>query len=103
LQALCPCCNVGLQVHGLLLCRYVVDPTGSGLVQVLLADSEQVRIQAPRQISKPVVLVSSCFVGSTPQGGWLLWGWSDSVRQKLPVRAASCRHVLPHVVGFPHR
>ena len=28
---------------------------------------------------------------------------SDSVRQKCPVRATYFRHVLPHVVGFPHR
>ena len=27
---------------------------------------------------------------------------SDSVRQKLPVRATDFRHVLPLVVGFPH-
>ena len=102
-QALRQSLNVGLQVHGIRLGRDVIDPTGRGLVQVIPAGAEQVCIQAPIQIPKPVVLVSSCFVGYPPQGGWLLCLRSDSVRQKLPVRAAYFRHVLPRVVGFPHR
>ena len=32
-----------------------------------------------------------------------MWVRSNRVRQKLPVRAASFRHVLPRVVGLPHR
>jgi hypothetical protein len=103
LQARRQCLTVGLQILGRLLGRDVVDPTGSGLVQVVPAGAEQVRIQASRQIPKPVSLVSSCFVGSPPQGGWLLCLRSDRVRQKLPVRAAYFRHGLPRVVGLPHR
>ena len=102
-QALRQCLKVGLQVHGILLSRDVIDPTGSGLVQVILAGAEQVGIQALIQIPKPVLLVSSCFVGYPPQGGWLLCLRFDSVRQKFPVRATYFRHVLPRVVGFPHR
>jgi hypothetical protein len=101
-QALRQCLNVGLQVRGILFGRDVVDPTGSGLVQVIPAGAEQGRIQAPLQLPKPVLLVSSCFVGYPPQGGWLLGLRSDRVRQKFPVRATYFRHVLPPAVGFPH-
>src|SRR6266508_2210447 len=59
-------------------------------------------MHASVQIPKPVSLVSLCFVGYSPQGGWLLVLRSDSVRQQWPVRAAYFRHVLPRVVGFPH-
>src|SRR5918911_5115734 len=93
-QALRQCLNVGLQVHGIRLGRDVLDSTGSGLVQVIPAGAEQVRIQAPIQIPKPVLLVSSCFVGYPPEGGWLLCLRSDRVWQQWPVRAAYFRHVL---------
>jgi len=84
-QALRQCLNVGLQVRGILFGRDVLAPTGSGLVQVIPAGAEQGRIQAPLQLPKPVLLVSSCFVGYPPQGGWLLGLRSDRVRQKFPV------------------
>ena len=32
-----------------------------------------------------------------------MWVRADSVRHTFPVRAAYFRHVLPRVVGFPHR
>jgi len=41
--------------------------------------------------------------GDALPGGWLLMVRSYRVRPKCPVRATSCRHVLPRVVGFPHR
>ena len=82
--------------------RHVVYPTGRLLIQILPAGEQQLSIQASVQIPKPVSLVSVGFVGYPPQGGWLLLLRSDSVRQKLPVRAAYFRHVLPPVVGFPH-
>jgi len=103
LQTLRQCLTVGLQVHGLRLSRDVLTPTGSGLVQVLPAGAAPVGIQAPLQIPQPVWLVSACWVGSPPQGGWLLCLRSDGVRQQFPGRAADVRHVRPRVVGFPHR
>ena len=48
--------------------------------------------------------LSACALLAIPRrevGSW--WFRSDSVRQKCPVRAAYFRHVLPRVVGFPHR
>jgi hypothetical protein len=83
--------------------RDLIDPPGSGLVQGLPAGAEQVGIQAPIPLPKPGVLVRSGFVGDAPQGGWRMGGRSDRVRQQVPVRAPSCRHVLPRVGGFPHR
>jgi hypothetical protein len=43
------------------------------------------------------------FVDYPPQGGGLLGFWSDRVRQQWPGWAPSFRHVLPLVVGLPHR
>ena len=77
-------------------------PAGRLLLQVLPAVEQQLGIQASVQIPQSVSLVSFGFVGSPPQGGWLLSIRSDSVRLKLPVRAPYFRHVLPLVVGFPH-
>ena len=102
-QPLHQCLDVTLQVGCIGVCCHVVHPTGRLFIQVLPAVEQQLGIQASVQIPKPVSLVSFCFVGSPPQGGWLLVLRSDRVRQKLPVRATYFRHVLPPVVGFPHR
>jgi hypothetical protein len=68
---------------------------------VVLASA--VQSQAFRQTLSPVSPVSFGFVGYSPQGGWLLVLRSDGVRQQWPGRAPYFRHVLPRVVGFPHR
>ena len=99
--ALAPGLTVGLQGRGILLGRAVLDPTGRSLGQVSPAGAEPGRVRAPRPRPPPVVLVSACVGGSTPQGGGLLGGRSDRGRQTLPERAASCRHGRPRVVGFP--
>jgi len=70
-------------------------PTGHLLRQVLPAVEPQLSIPASVPLAKLVSRVSFCLVGYPPQGGWLLGLRSDRVRQKLPVPAASCRHVLP--------
>src|SRR5262245_52323997 len=80
----------------------MVHPTGRLLIEVLPAVEQQLGIYASVQIPKPVSLVSFSFVSYPPQGGWLPLVRSNSVRQKLPVRATYFRHVLPLVVGFPH-
>ena len=101
-QPLHPCRDGALQVGGLGACGHVVHPTGRLCVQGLPAGEPQRGIPASGQIPTPVSLVRFGFVGSPPQGGWLLVLRSDRVRQQLPVRAPSCRHVLPPVVGCPH-
>jgi hypothetical protein len=95
------CRNVAVQVRGIGVCCPLVSPTGCLLVQGLPAVEEQLSVHASGQIPTPVSLVSVGFVGSPPQGGGLLGGRSDRVRQQWPVRAPSFRHVLPRVVGFP--
>jgi hypothetical protein len=102
LQPLHQCLDVALQVGGIGVGCHMVHPTGRLFIQVLPAVEQQLGIQASIQIPKPVSLVSMCFVGYPPQGGWLLVLRSDRVRQKWPVRATYFRHVLPPVVGFPH-
>jgi hypothetical protein len=67
-----------LQVRGLRRGRDVIDPTGHGLVQGIPAGAEQVRIQAPIPLPQPVLLVRSCFVGSTPQGSCFRYTLSRS-------------------------
>lgn len=102
-QARCHCRTVGLQVRGLLCCRPVVTPPGSGLVQGIPAGAAQVRLQAARPSPQPGALVSACGVGAPPQGGWRLGVRADRVRQQWPGRAAACRPVLPPGVGLPPR
>jgi hypothetical protein len=72
-------------------------------MQVVPAVQEPCSIEAPIQITTAVLRVGSCFVGAALQAGWLLGRRSDSVRQQCPVRAGDFRHVLPRVVGCPHR
>jgi hypothetical protein len=83
--------------------RQAIDPTGGLRMQVPPAVESQVCIPAPVQIPNVGLLVACRCVGSALQGGWLLVVRSDRGRQKCPVRAASCRHVLPHGVGLPYR
>jgi hypothetical protein len=88
--------RIGVGGHG-------VPPTGGLLLQGLPAVEQPLGIQASLQIPQPVSRVSMGFVGYPPQAGWLLGLRSDRGRQTWPVRAPSCRHVLPPVVGFPPR
>jgi hypothetical protein len=102
-QARHPCGEVGLEMGLGDRCRPVVVATGGVLLQGVPAVEQQLGVQTPGQIPTAVGLVGLRFVGSAPQGGWLLVLRSNSVRQTGPVRAADFRHVLPLVGGCPHR
>jgi hypothetical protein len=67
------------------------------------AIEQKFRVQAPVEVPKPVSFVTFCLVSYSPQGGWLVFLRSDSVRHKLPLRAAYFRQVLPLGRGFPTR
>jgi hypothetical protein len=102
LQALRQCLKIGVQMLCIRLCRSLVSPAGCVLLQVVPAGQQPLGIQAPVPIPTSVSRVDACLVGYSPQGGWLMWFRSDYVRHQFPGRAPYSRHVLPHVVSFPH-
>jgi hypothetical protein len=103
LHPLPSCRDVAWPVGGRGVCRPRVAPPGRCLMQVVPAVPQSRGISASGPIAQPVSLVRLGCVGSAPQAGWLRVFRSHRVRPQWPVRAVSCRHVLPRVVGFPHR
>src|SRR6266536_2711342 len=101
LQALYQCLDIGLQGLCIPLPRHSIPPPGRFRIQVAPAVQEELDIQAPVKVPQSVLLVDFRLVGYAPQGGGLACFRSNGVRRKFPVRAASFRHVLPHVRGFP--
>ena len=104
-QALSHCLDIGLGVGSIRLRRHVVHSTRRVLVQVAPAGEHQFGVQPPIPVPKPVGLVNACFVGSPPQGGWLLLLRSACVLQTFPVRATYSRQAaaLSRGVATPTR
>ena len=97
------CREVAGPVGGLGACGHVLHPTGRRCLQGRPAGAHQRGLHASVQLPNPGARGSFGCVGSPPPGGGLLVLRSDRVRPQWPVRAPSCRHVLPPGVGLPPR
>jgi hypothetical protein len=101
LQSLRQALEIGLQVLRILGRRHPVHPAGRLLVEVAPAVPQELGVQVPVEVLKPVLPTGFRLGGYRLQEGWLVWTRPDSVRHDGPVQAAYFRQVLPHVHGFP--
>ena len=89
-----------MQILFILRRRHSIHPTGRVLVQVPPAVPQQLGVQAPVEVLKPVLLVGCRLDGYPPQEGWLVFIRPACVRHEGPMRATSFRPVLPPVPDF---
>ena len=95
-QALRPCLDGDLQVSSILLCRHVVDPTGSGLFQVLPASPSQADLSWPKCMglyclrgrSNSASATSLCAAVPAPAGGAVTPRLQDTLSTLRPAPCA---------------